>query len=384
MSSSGASPSDGWTVKPSLDLLRSLTDEHVLRAVIDRGRLTRAEIAAHTGISKPTISESAKRLSAAGLLVDTGERTTGRGRSGSYYTLNASVGVALVVCIQPDGVSAETVDAFGTTQNDAFVSLARDASPDDVAEALKAAAARVLRRPPPVRLTVVSAADPVNRTTGRLVHLPDAPFMLGDLDPVSILASSVDGPISVDNDVNWAARAELSQPSQASSFVYLYLDEGLGCAVVADGDVVRGDQGLAGEIAHLVSAGPGRVAMPLMEVFARLGLHHEGSTSIDVAALQGRFDEVQPEGLTLLATVSRAVSSVIVAGVALADPHEIVLGGSWGLDQRVLDALAHSLAAHPRPVRLRLSGTRDRADHRGARAHAVTELRRSISRQSQG
>ena len=58
------------------------------------------------------------------------------------------------------------------------------------------------------RLAVVSAADPVDRATGRLVHLPDAPFLPGELDPVQILAPSVRGPVIVDNDGNWAARAE--------------------------------------------------------------------------------------------------------------------------------------------------------------------------------
>jgi len=60
------------SAKPSLDLLRSLTEEHVLRALMDHRRLTRAEIAAVTGISKPTISEGVRRLVEAGLVVDTG------------------------------------------------------------------------------------------------------------------------------------------------------------------------------------------------------------------------------------------------------------------------------------------------------------------------
>ena len=77
-------------VKPSLELLRSLTDEHVLRALMRRRRLTRAELAAETGISKPTVGESVRRLVNAGLVADTGQRTTGgrgRGRVGSYYAL---------------------------------------------------------------------------------------------------------------------------------------------------------------------------------------------------------------------------------------------------------------------------------------------------------
>ena len=64
-------------VKPSLELLRSLTDEHVLRALMRRRRLTRAELAAETGISKPTVGESVRRLVNAGLVADTGQRTTG-------------------------------------------------------------------------------------------------------------------------------------------------------------------------------------------------------------------------------------------------------------------------------------------------------------------
>ena len=69
------------TAKPSLELLRSLTDEHVLRELILHKRLTRAELAGATGISKPTVGESVRRLAEVGLVQDTGERTPGgRGR----------------------------------------------------------------------------------------------------------------------------------------------------------------------------------------------------------------------------------------------------------------------------------------------------------------
>src|SRR6476661_8708021 len=97
-------------VKPSLELLRSLTDEHVLRALTTEPRLTRAEIAARTGISKPTVGESVRRLAQAGVVRDTGERTTGRGRVGTYYGLADDLGTALVVGISPEGVVAEAVD----------------------------------------------------------------------------------------------------------------------------------------------------------------------------------------------------------------------------------------------------------------------------------
>ena len=98
---------------PSLDLLRSLSDEHVLGALIDHQRLTRTELADVTGISKPTVSESVRRLVAAGLVIDTGERTTGRGRSGSYFALSPALPGALVVDIAPHAVTVESVDVRG-------------------------------------------------------------------------------------------------------------------------------------------------------------------------------------------------------------------------------------------------------------------------------
>jgi predicted transcriptional regulator len=63
--------------KPSLELVRSVTDEHVLRALVRHRRLTRAELAAEIGISKPTAGESVRRLAERGLVVDTGERSPG-------------------------------------------------------------------------------------------------------------------------------------------------------------------------------------------------------------------------------------------------------------------------------------------------------------------
>src|SRR3954469_4552862 len=236
--------------KPSLDLLRSLTDEHVLRALMAEPRLTRAEIAARTGISKPTVGESVRRLTEGGLLRDTGERTTGRGRIGSYYALAEDVGVALVVSIAPDGIVAEAVDVQGQVLTRELEQVGRPARPARVSRALADASGRAAAAATgPVRLAVVSAADPVDRASGRLVHLPDAPFLVGELSPADVLAPLVRGPIVVDNDVHWAARAERDAATEGfvgddraalDNFAYLHLGDGLGCAIVSDGDVRRG------------------------------------------------------------------------------------------------------------------------------------------------
>jgi predicted NBD/HSP70 family sugar kinase len=369
--------------KPSLDLLRALTDEHVLRALMRHPRLTRAELATRTGISKPTAGESVRRLTEAGLVVDTGERTPGgrgRGRVGSYYALAADVGVALAVSIAPEGIVAECVDAYGESVTRAEERIGRPARPAPVADALRRAVVEATRdagRTP--RLAVVSAADPVDRATGRLVQLPDAPFLLGELDPAEVLAPHVDGPVTVDNDVNWAAQAE-RVAAPLSDFAYLYLGEGLGCAVVSDGEVRRGRTGLAGEIAHLVTTGPDGRAVRLIEVFGVLGLRRDGSTAIDVDRLLATATGAEARATATRQALGRAMSGVLAAVVALTDPEVVVIGGPWGSDPVVLAAITGAAARLPRHVPVRAAALTVEPALAGARADAVERLRATIVR----
>ena len=375
--------------KPSQDLVRALTDEHVLRALMRHRRLTRAELAVEIGISKPTAGESVRRLTERGLVADTGERTPGgrgRGRVGSYYAIAPSVGVALAVTITPAGVVAECIDVYGDTVARVVHQVDRTTWPRQVAAALRETVAEACaaagadshqetagggrERPVKgakrsVRIAVIGAADPVDRSSGRLVHLPDSPFLVGELDPAALLSPLE---VVVDNDVNWAALAE---PDHPRDFAYLYLGDGLGCAIVNDGAIRRGHTGLVGEIAHLMTTGPGGRSIPFIEVFGELGLRRPNSTAIDL----GRLLQTDPADREAIGV---AVSGVIAAIVAFVDPQEIVIGGTWGPE--LIDEIARATARTPRPVPLR-PATTEIADPvlAGVRADALRRLRASLT-----
>jgi predicted NBD/HSP70 family sugar kinase len=356
-----------------MELQRSWTDEQVLRALMRHRRLTRAELAEEIGISKPTAGESVRRLAERGLVADTGERTPGgrgMGRVGSYYALAETAGAALAVSIAPQGIVGETFDAYGDTIDRLECSLSRPAAPLDVAAALGDLCGQLTSASGAARVAVVSAADPVDRATGRLVHLPDAPFLVGELDPVAVLAPHVTGPVTVDNDVNWAARAE--REYAGDDFAYLYLGEGLGCAVVADGEVIRGRSGLAGEIAHIVTAGPQGRAMSLIEVFGELGVRLPGSTAIDADALLAADR----------GTVGAAVAGVVAAIVALVDPGIVVIGGTWG--PAVIDAVEVGVGGLARAAPLKPAAITNEPALAGARRDALARLRAAIVAEAAG
>ncbi|MGG5258932.1 ROK family transcriptional regulator [Phycicoccus avicenniae] len=370
--------------KPSLDLLRHLSDQHVLTALIDEPRLTRAQIATRSGLSKPTVGESVRRLVESGVVRDTGGVTTGRrGRAGTLFALADDIGVALAVSIAPDGIRAEAVDVYGQVVATAVESLSRPASPDEVGRTLQRVVTEVgSASRPAVRLVVVSAADPVDRRSGRLVHLPDAPFLVGDLSPKEVLQGVVSAPVSIDNDVNWAARAERRATGDSlDDFAYLYLDEGLGCAVVSDGEVLRGARGLAGEVAHLLTRGAAGRAVPFTEVFAELGLRQEGSTAIEVEATVSAIAEApgadDPSGT--LGHLAGAIGGVLAAMIALLDPEEIILGGAVGSDPRLFAATEAAFRAMPRHVPLRRATIVDQPSLTGVRQDALARLRTWVS-----
>jgi predicted NBD/HSP70 family sugar kinase len=387
--------------KPSLALLRELSDETVLRALMANPRLTRAELAVVTGLSKPTVGEAIRRLEAAGLVRDTGERTSGRGGVGTYYALAEAVGLALAVSIAPEGVTVEVLDAAGTSLERVVEPVHRPATPERASEALAYAARQALgeRR---ARVAAVSAADPVDKATGDLVHLPDAPFLLGAMSPAAILAPLVIGAVAVDNDVNWAARAERAaragmgfdgpgfdgpgsedtgfegsdSEGTADDFVYLYLGEGIGCAIVTDGEVRRGHRGLAGEIAHVPVPGPDGLAVPLTAVFGRLGLRHPASTAIDVDRLLAAL--AAEDGPALSRNLANAIGGALDAAIAFADPAFVVLGGPWGSAAPFVAELESVLAARPRSIRLTRPRVRAEPPLSGARAAALHALRNDV------
>jgi predicted NBD/HSP70 family sugar kinase len=259
--------------------------------------------------------------------------------------------------------------------------LSRPAPAEEAAAALRTAAGQVCHGNGPIpRLAVASAADPVDRATGRLVHLPDAPFLLGELDAAEVLAPYVDGPVIVDNDVNWAARAERETLGAAApdNFAYIFLGEGLGAAIISDGSVTRGHHGLAGEIAHLLTAGPHGHATPLIEVFGALGLRQPGSTAIDVRRLLDAATGPEPRAADTCHALGQALGGTLTAITALADPELIIIGGPWGSHPAILDAITAARAAWPQQISVRAAELTTEPSMAGARADALSRLRSSI------
>ena len=188
----------------------------------------------------------------------------------------------------------------------------------------------------------------------------------------------------VDNDVNWAARAERARRTdrqQLDDFAYLYLGEGLGCAVVSDGEVRRGHAGLAGEIAHLLTTGPDGRAVRFIDVFAELRLRRPNPPPSTCPPCCRPSTRMRTAGRPPRRPGGR-IRGVLTALVALADPRFVVLGGTWGTHPAIVHAVSQHSMRWSREVPIRAASVATDPPLAGARVGALQDLQADfLSRQ---
>ncbi|MFL6064550.1 MAG: ROK family protein [Friedmanniella sp.] len=368
--------------RPSLEMLRRLTDRRVFEQLLEAETLTRAEIAARTGISKPTISESVRRLLDAGVVQEGGRQSGSRGRAGTYCRLRTDTTTALAVSVGPEGIVADTFDL--KDQPIAHVERPVPAPIDgDTLEPLLLDAVQAAAQVSPgaVRSCVISVAAPIDRRTGRLVAPRYAPFLRGTFDPRRSLSRFGPG-IAVDNDVNWAALAEHQQgnATDLENFALCHLGAGIGGALVVAGAVVGGARGMAGELAGVRTTGPGGRSLRLSECFAAWDLLKPGTEAIDVplvrALLEGRSAAERRRREAIAVALAGALSSV----VAIADPQGLLIGGPWGGDRELVDLVAARLDPLVDPgLVVRAAALTEAPDRIGTRLSAVAAARQAVA-----
>ena len=320
------------------------------------------------------MSESVRRLAGHGVLHEVGMQSGRRGRAGTNLALAADAGCSLTLVAGPEGVIAQRHDLRGRLLADSRRPVEAPITAGRLAAILHAAAVAVLAgNRAPVLATTLSAADPVDQRTGTLVELPDSPFLIGELTPADVLSDLLEHPPTVDNDVNWAAVAEHRQGCAVdlTDFAYCYLGAGMGLGLMSRGRPLHGHQGLAGELAHVLTHGPGGQARRLVQCFAGWGLLRPGTAAIDVPALTGVLDGATAADRGPRDEVVQALGAALSSLTALVNPQVVVLGGPWGGHEQLLPRLAAVLAAAPVPAAVRVAATGPDAPLIGARITAL-------------
>jgi predicted NBD/HSP70 family sugar kinase len=336
------------------------------------------------------------RLEEAGLVITSGITNGRPGPRAQLYDVNPDAAHVVALDVTPARILAAVADLTGRTVGDYELRTPRRPRPDAVAHVVQAIAGAAASAGQPVaalRHLAIGTPGAFDPTTSRLRYARHLPGW-HDPDLLERLTREVDMPIHVDNDVNLAALAERSSgvARGVEDFVLLWVDEGLGAAIVMDGRVRVGATGGAGEIGFLPVPGTPLVrdvrrgnagsfqelcGGPAVLALARsLGLRAASAP----AAVRVALDTPGP-GDQLLATLGHRLAVGIAAVAAVLDPTLVVVSGSIGLagGDRLRAAIAEELRSlsATRP-RLELAAVREGPVLAGALHTALTAARDDV------
>lgn len=230
--------------------IRDINRQIVLNYVRELGPISRADIARETALQRSTISLIVDELTDHGLVEEVSGESTG-GRPPSLLSLRTADPVAI-------GVDLGTVNTVVATGDLAGRVLSQEEFPTDpdadkaTAKIVECALRYMRKSGGTIEGIGISFPGWVNPETTRS-FCPH--FNWRDLPIAEAVNQDTTLPVTIDNDANAAALAELwfGRPEirEIRDFILVLVEEGLGTGVVLDGQVYRGEGGTAGEFGHM-------------------------------------------------------------------------------------------------------------------------------------
>lgn len=336
----------------------------VLRTIATHGPLSRAAVATRTGLTRAAVSSLVDDLRGRALLAELGpEPATGRvGRPGSALALSAEGPAGLGLDIGVEHVAACVADLRGEIRVTVREEAAnRDSPPERTLPQLVAVARRAVAEAAGLGLRPVGAvvAVPGSVADGVVVRAPNLGWQGV---PLQLLLREQLGeqlgdlPVSVENEANLGALAELWCGDGPQDFVHVSAEAGIGAALVVGGRLFRGARGFAGELGHVPVHPDGPAcacgARGCLEQYAgeRAVLRAAGTWGREGGDRIGELARLAEAGeeaaLAALERAGTAMGIALAGAVNLIDPAAVVLGGAYAeLAEWLLPGLRRELAA---------------------------------------
>ena len=236
-----------------LNTIRDINRQIVLNYVREREPISRAEIARETDLQRSTISAIVEDLKSEGLVEEVGEGESTGGRRPTMLKLRAKEAIAIGVAITPTCTTVATSDLAGRVveQKEFLTDLNAEKTLNEVIAVVRELSARNKGSIEAVGISLPGLVDP---STGTAIYIPY--FKWRDLPLAQIISSATGLPVTIDNDANAVALAELwfgqDVMRTTRNFILVLVADGIGTGIIIDGQVYRGQRGAAGEFGHMV------------------------------------------------------------------------------------------------------------------------------------
>ncbi|HKR00402.1 MAG TPA: ROK family transcriptional regulator [Pyrinomonadaceae bacterium] len=233
--------------------IRDINRQIVLNYVREREPISRADIARETALQRSTVSTIVDALQADGLIEEIGAGESTGGRRPTLLRIRTSGVMAIGVDIAPSQTIVATSNLAGRV-------LEQEKFPTDpefrktITRVVDCVREMARKYSGLIEAVGVSLPGLVDTTMSRVIYVPY--FKWRDIEIAEIIADATGLDVTVENDANAAALAELwfgrPEVSQVRDFVMVLVAEGIGTGIVFDGQIYKGRYSAAGEFGHMI------------------------------------------------------------------------------------------------------------------------------------
>lgn len=303
---------------------------------------TRAQLVESTGLARSTVAMRVDELLRMGLVTPVaGAESTG-GRPPSRFALNPAARVVIAADIGASHATVAITDLSAAVLAERSSPLSIALGPERVLTWILETAFDLLREAGRERTEVVSIGigvpGPVEFSTGRPINPPIMPGW-DRFDIPAWMRAHLDAKVLVDNDVNVMALGERATGwASTEHLIFVKVATGIGAGVISAGQLLRGAQGVAGDIGHVRVARGSDVpctcgnqgcleALASGPAIARALRAH----GVEAASADDVVDLVKGGNLEAIQAVRQAgrdIGEVLTACVSIMNPSVIAIGGS--------------------------------------------------------
>ncbi len=357
--------------------LRESNLSSVLRFLHSEVSISRAQLAALTGLNKSTISSLVEELLERGLVHEIGINSVGAGRPAMLLEINPEAGSIIGVELGVDFIFVVITDFVGKIiwrrlaqadpAEEKETTLAQTL--EIVNEAIKAGRELGLR---PLGLGLATPGI-VNLNEGVLVFAPNLHWR--DVPLCKIFSEETGLRVFVENDANAAAVGEhlFGVARQSEDFIFVFAGVGIGGGLFLNGRLYRGNNGYAGEIGHslitsesskapchcgnrgcwetyanqysIIQRIQARLEVKRSSIIPRLMMEQNAPLSIPL--IKQAADLGDAEAIETFAEAGKSMGVGIASLVNIFNPQKIVLGGPLIVaGDYLLPAIRESIVMH--------------------------------------
>jgi predicted NBD/HSP70 family sugar kinase len=336
----------------SSEVVRDINRRIVLNLIRTRQPISRADLARASGLQRSTISLIVEQLIQENWVIEGATGRLPRGRRPTFLRLNDER-VIIGVDIRPNQTTVALADANGK-----FTSQEMMATPGDPSIALKNLVEAIQRiksscRGKMIEGVGISLPGRFDHDANCLVFAPNLNWPNIDIRNPILEQTGLD--VELENAANACVLAEVwfNRAEECRNLVVVTVSEGIGTGILANGALVRGWNGMAGEFGHVPVEPDGPIcgcgSRGCWEVFAsnRAALRyyfesgsHDGTLTFP--DLLSRADQGDARAVKALKTMAEYLGRgmrMIVAGLA---PERIVVVGdltrSWLRFGKIIEA----------------------------------------------